>query len=102
MAVIHGCNAGFLREALREVCIPRIQRENSYFAANVLGARGTLVSVLGQFFENGWESPVVKGTEEHSLSEERRALHPYVAFPLMWRWIRKPRTQKTELRWSAT
>ena len=48
----------------------RIQRENSYFAANVLGARGTLVSVLGQFFENGWESPVVKGTEEHSLSEE--------------------------------
>ena len=27
---------------------------------------------------------------------------PYVAFPLMWRWIRKPRTQKTKLRWSAT
>jgi site-specific recombinase XerD len=27
---------------------------------------------------------------------------PYVAFPLMWRWIRKPCTQKTKLRWSAT
>ena len=27
---------------------------------------------------------------------------PYVAFPLMWRWIRKPRTQKTKLRWCAT
>ena len=29
-------------------------------------------------------------------------LAPYVAFPLMWRWIRKPRTLKTKLRWSAT
>src|ERR1700692_3514818 len=27
---------------------------------------------------------------------------PYVAFPLMCRWIRKPRTQKTKLRWCAT
>ena len=70
LAVIHGCNAGLFREALREVYIPRIQRENSSFAANGLGARGTLLSVLGQFFENGWESPVVKGTEENSLSEE--------------------------------
>jgi serine/threonine protein kinase len=70
LAVIHGCSAGLFREALREVYIPRIQRENSSFAANILGARGTLLSVLGQFFENGWESPVVKGTEEHSLSEE--------------------------------
>jgi integrase/recombinase XerD len=26
----------------------------------------------------------------------------YVAFPLMWRWIRKPRTQKTKLRGRAT
>jgi integrase/recombinase XerD len=29
-------------------------------------------------------------------------LRPYVAFPLMWRWIRKPRAQKTKLLWSAT
>jgi serine/threonine protein kinase/tetratricopeptide (TPR) repeat protein len=70
LAVIHGCNAGLFRETLREVYIPRIQRENSSFAANVLGARGTLLSVLGQFFENGWESAVVKGTEGHSLTEE--------------------------------
>src|ERR1700730_17737548 len=27
---------------------------------------------------------------------------PYVVFPLMWRWICKPRAQKTKLRWSAT
>ena len=26
----------------------------------------------------------------------------YVAFPLMWRWLRKPRTQKTKLRWRTT
>jgi hypothetical protein len=74
LAVICGCNAELYREALHEVYMSRIQRENSYFAANVLGARGTLLSVLGQFFENGWESPIVKGTEEHSLSEEDELL----------------------------
>jgi tetratricopeptide (TPR) repeat protein len=71
LAVIHGCNAGLYREALHEVYIRRIQRENSSFAANVMGARGTLLSVLAQFFENGrWESAIVKGTEEHSLSDD--------------------------------
>ena len=45
-AVICGCNAGLFREALHEVYIPRIQRRNDSFAANVLGARGALLSVL--------------------------------------------------------
>ena len=40
LAVICGCNAGLFREALHEVYIPRIQRGNAYFAANVLGATG--------------------------------------------------------------
>jgi hypothetical protein len=36
-----------------------IQRENAHFAANVLGARGPLLSVLVHFFERGrWGSPV--------------------------------------------
>ena len=71
LAAIHGCNAGLFREALHEVYIRRIQRGDSSFAANSLGARGTLLSVLGQFFESGrWESAIVKGTEEHSLSDE--------------------------------
>jgi hypothetical protein len=71
LAVTHGCNAGLYRESLHEIYIPRIQRQNSSFAANILGVRGILLSVLSQFFENGrWESPVIKGTEEHSLSEE--------------------------------
>jgi hypothetical protein len=40
LAAICGCNAGLFREALHEVYIPRIQRENAHFAANVLGATG--------------------------------------------------------------
>jgi hypothetical protein len=57
-AVICGCNAGLFREALHEVYIPRIQRGNASFAANVLGARGPLLSVLAHFFEHGrWGTP---------------------------------------------
>jgi serine/threonine protein kinase len=52
-AVICACNAGLFREALHEVYIPRIQRGNAFFAANVLGARGALLSVLVHFFEHG-------------------------------------------------
>src|SRR6516225_10055529 len=32
----------------------------------------------------------------------RPHLMRYVAFPLMWRWIRTPRPERAELRWSAT
>jgi hypothetical protein len=38
LAVICGCRAGLFREALHEIYIPRIQRGNASFAANVLGA----------------------------------------------------------------
>ena len=37
-AVICGCNAGLFREALHQVYLPRIQRGEACFAANVLGA----------------------------------------------------------------
>jgi tetratricopeptide (TPR) repeat protein len=64
LAVICGCNAGLFREALHEIYIPRIQRENTCFAANVLGARGALLSTLVHFFEHGrWGSPVETGVE---------------------------------------
>jgi len=70
-AVICGCNAGLFREALHEVYIPRIQRGNVYFAANVLGARGPLLSVLVHFFEHGrWGSPVETAVEGQSLTAE--------------------------------
>jgi serine/threonine protein kinase/predicted ATPase len=65
LAVICGCNAGLFREALHGVYIPRIQRGNVFFASNVLGARGSLLSVLAHFFEHGrWESPVVEASVE--------------------------------------
>ena len=49
LAVICGCNAGLFREALHEVYIPRIQRGNAYFAANVLGARGAIALCFSSF-----------------------------------------------------
>jgi tetratricopeptide (TPR) repeat protein len=70
-AVICGCHAGLFREALHQVYIPRIQRGNAYFAANVLGARGPLLSVLVHFFDHGrWGSPVEMTVEEQSLTAE--------------------------------
>ena len=71
LAVICGCNAGLFREALHEVYIPRIQRGDASFAANVLGARGALLSVLVHFFEHGrWGSLVETGVEGQRLTAE--------------------------------
>ena len=70
-AVICGCNAGLFREALHKVYIPRIQRGNAHFAANILGARRPLLSVLVHFFEHGrWGSLVETGVEGQSLTAE--------------------------------
>ena len=70
-AVICGCNAGLFREALHEVYIPRIQHGNAYFAANVLGARGTLLLALARFFEDRrWGLPVQTAVEKQSLNAE--------------------------------
>ena len=75
LAVICGCNAGLLRAALHEVYLPRIQRGNGAFAANVLGARGALLSVLVHFFEHGrWGSPVETAVEGQSLTAEDQLL----------------------------
>jgi hypothetical protein len=71
LGVICGCNAGLYHEALHEIYIPRIQRGNESFAANVLGARGPLLSVLVHFFERGrWGSPVETAAEGQSLTAE--------------------------------
>ena len=71
LAVICGCNAGLFRQALHEVYIPRIQRGDDSFAANILGARGALLSVLIHFFEDGrWESAVQTGAEGQSLTAD--------------------------------
>jgi hypothetical protein len=72
LAVICDCNADLFRKALHEVYIPRIQRGDASFAANFLGVRGALLSVLIHFFKHAsWESPLEKGIEEQSLTTER-------------------------------
>jgi serine/threonine protein kinase/tetratricopeptide (TPR) repeat protein len=72
-AVICGCNAGLFREALHQVYIPRIQRGDANFAANVLGARGPLLSVLVHFFDRGrWGLPAETDVEGQSLTQEDR------------------------------
>jgi serine/threonine protein kinase len=53
LAVMYGCQAGLLRDTLYEVYLPRIQRGSASFAANVLEARGALLSALAAFFEQG-------------------------------------------------
>jgi hypothetical protein len=75
LAVICGCKAGLFHEALQEVYIPRIQRGNASFAANVLGARGALLSVLAHFFEQGrWGFLMEIGLEGQSLTLEDQLL----------------------------
>jgi predicted ATPase len=71
LAVICGCNAGLFREALHEVYIPRIQRGDAHFAANILGTIGPLLLVLGHFFEQGrWGSLIETAIEGQRLTEE--------------------------------
>src|SRR5262249_34069633 len=71
LAAICGCRAGLFREALHEIYILRIQRGNASFAANVLGARGAVLSVLAHFFEHGrWGSPAEMAVEGQSLIAE--------------------------------
>ena len=64
--------------------------EMPHFAANVLGARGALLSVLVHFFEHGrWDSPVEMGVEGQSLTAEDQLFHPYAggAIPKFTRGI---------------
>jgi serine/threonine protein kinase len=71
LAVICGCQAGLFHDALHEVYVPRIQRGDASYAAKVLGARATVLSVLSHFFEQGlWESLVRKGAEGQHLTAE--------------------------------
>src|SRR5262249_27740747 len=71
LSVICGCNAGLFHEALHEVYIPRIQRGDVYFTANVIGARGALLLALVHFFEHGrWGSLVENCSEGQGLTAE--------------------------------
>src|SRR5262249_16881483 len=75
LAMMCGCNAGLFREALHEVYIPRIQRGKASFAANVLGARGALLSVLVHFFEHGrWGASAETAEAGQRLTEDDQLL----------------------------
>ena len=87
LAVICGCNAGLFREALHEVYIPRIQRGNASFAANVLGAKGTLLSVLAHFFEQGRWGETLQHRRREFVTSARspfvsRSIAPCSCIPL--------------------
>jgi predicted ATPase len=71
LAIIHGCQAGLLRDTLHQVYLPRIQRGNVSFAANFLGVRGALLSALATFFEQGrWGAFAETEIERQHLTEE--------------------------------
>ena len=73
LSVIYGCQAGMLRETLHEVYLPRIQRGNVSFAANVLGVRGALLTALAAFFEQGrWGTVAQTEVEgQHLIAEDQ-------------------------------
>ena len=71
LSVMCACNVGLLHDALHEVYLPRIQRGNKSFAANVLGVRGALLSALAAFFEQGhWDTLRESSVEGQHLSAE--------------------------------
>lgn len=70
-AVIFGCRAGLHRQTFREVYLPRIMRGEQLYAANALGARGTLLLVLSHFFvDHSWERLVEPSSEQEGLEPQ--------------------------------
>jgi tetratricopeptide (TPR) repeat protein len=56
-AVYHGCQAGQHQEALIEVYRDRILRGGEFYLTQKLGAFGTDLSLLANFFETPWTQP---------------------------------------------
>jgi DNA-binding winged helix-turn-helix (wHTH) protein len=57
-AVYHGCRAGHHEEVLRDVYRDRIMRDREYYLTNNLGALGTDLSLLSNFFQCLWTVPL--------------------------------------------
>jgi tetratricopeptide (TPR) repeat protein len=57
-AVYHGCRAGQHAECRRDVYRDRILRGNEFYLWKNLGAFGTDLSLLANFFETPWTQPV--------------------------------------------
>ncbi|MCP3963500.1 MAG: hypothetical protein GY719_37165 [bacterium] len=56
-AVVHGCRAGRVREAMDEVYKRRILRGAEHFSWKKLGAFGAELTALAGFFERPWDRP---------------------------------------------
>ncbi len=56
-AVVHGCRAGRVQEAYREVYRRRIQRGDKFYSKHKLGAFGSELTALAGFFERPWSQP---------------------------------------------
>ena len=61
-AVYHGCQAGRHQNALSEVYHSRIQRKGGFHLINKLGAFGTDLSLLANFFDPPWCQPIASVT----------------------------------------
>jgi tetratricopeptide (TPR) repeat protein len=57
-AVCHGCQAGRHPEALVEVFYGRIRRGDEGYLTHKLGAHGTNLSLLANFFPSPWTAPI--------------------------------------------
>jgi tetratricopeptide (TPR) repeat protein len=57
-AVYHGCRAGLHQAAIEEVFFDRIRRRGEAYLIHKLGAFGTNLSLLANFFEMPWTQPV--------------------------------------------
>jgi hypothetical protein len=94
LAVICGCRAGLFREALHDIYMPRIQRGSASFAANVLGARGAVPSVLAHFFEPGTLGFTRRNGRRWANFDRRRSpLHSHAGGAISNRYARFRRTE---------
>ncbi len=58
-AVLHGCQAEKYQEAYDEVFRKRIRRENEAFVIKKLGAIGSQLAIVSNFFDPPWRQPLV-------------------------------------------
>jgi tetratricopeptide (TPR) repeat protein len=67
-ACTHGCRAGRKQEALEEVYWKRICRGREAFVISKLGAFGSALAALANFFDSLWDRPATGLTEDDQAS----------------------------------
>ncbi len=67
-AVAHGCAAGRHQEALWDVYWQRIKRGNEHYSTKKLGAFGSDLAALSNFFDSPWYHPVDSLREDYKAA----------------------------------